>query len=74
VPVVTVNLTLLPIALTNPSVTGTVYVPDGLTSTTAWVNVFDHDILIEHRLLNSGQFVSGGLLTGTYKLQANPPA
>lgn len=70
--VVTTGITLPPIALTHPSVTGTIYAPDGVTPTNAWVNVFEHDVLVEHRLTNSGDFVIGGLPTGTYKLQAEP--
>ncbi len=72
VPVVTSNITLPPIALTHPSITGTVYQPDGVTPVSAWVEVFEHDVLVEHRLTNSGDFVIGGLPTGTYKLQAEP--
>jgi hypothetical protein len=70
--VLTSNLTLPPLALTRPSVTGTVYAPDGVTPANAWVNVFDNHVLVEKRLTHAGQFVIGGLPTGTYKLQAEP--
>ena len=70
--VITSNITVPPIVLTDPSVTGTVYAPDGVTPAEAWVNVFEHDVLVEHRLTNSGVFVIGGLPTGTYRLQAEP--
>ena len=72
VPVITANLTLPPLALTNPSVTGTVYAPDGVTPTNAWVSVFDNHLLVEKRLTQAGQFAIGGLPTGTYQLQAEP--
>jgi hypothetical protein len=70
--VLTSNLTLPLLALTQPSVTGTVYAPDGVTPANAWVNVFADRVLVEKRLTHAGQFVIGGLPTGTYKLQAEP--
>ncbi len=72
VPVVTTNITLPPLALSNPSVTGTVYAPDGVTPANALVNIYNHDVLVEQRPTNSGDFVIGGLPTGTYALQAEP--
>ncbi len=62
---ITVNL-----ELTNPSVTGTVYAPDGVTPAHAWVNVYAFDHLIESRLAVSGSMKLGGLPPGQYLLLA----
>jgi hypothetical protein len=70
--VLTSNIILPPLALTHPSVTGTVYAPDGITPANAWVNVFANHRLVEKRLTQAGQFAIGGLPTGTYQLQAEP--
>ena len=73
VPVLTSNITPPPLALTYPSVTGTVYAPDGMTPASARVDVFRRQVLVEQRLANgAGQFVIGGLPTDTYRLQAEP--
>jgi len=56
--------------LTNPSITGTVYAPDGLTPVDAWVSVFAAGRQVESRLAVSGSLKVGGLFPGTYELQA----
>ena len=66
------TITLPPLALTRPSVTGTVYAPDAITPIAALVQVFAGPMLIEARPTFNGRFVIGGLPTGTYTLQAEP--
>nr|MBP7687430.1 carboxypeptidase regulatory-like domain-containing protein [Thermoflexales bacterium] len=66
------TLNLPPLALTTPSVTGTVYVPGGLAPTNATVKVFAGPLLVEDRPTVNGNFVIGGLPTGTYTLRAEP--
>ncbi|MGH9203653.1 MAG: hypothetical protein ACRD2A_20700, partial [Vicinamibacterales bacterium] len=56
--------------LTNPSVIGTAYAPDGVTPVNAWVNVYAFDVLVESRLAVSGSIKLGGLEPGTYLVQA----
>ena len=56
--------------LTNPSITGTVYAPDGATPVDAWVSVFAAGMQVESRLAVSGSLKLGGLFPGTYELQA----
>lgn len=59
-------------ALTYPAVTGTVYAPDGVTPVTAVVTVHRHGHLIQTDHALSGTLKLGGLLTGTYRVQAHP--
>ena len=60
--------------LTNPSITGTVYAPDGATPVDAWVSVSAAGIQVESRLAVSGSLKLGGLFPGTYQLQARRAA
>ena len=66
------TINLPPLAMTIPSVTGTVYAPGGITPTNAMVHVFIGPVLVEDRPTFNGDFVIGGLPTGTYTLQAEP--
>lgn len=60
------------LALTTPDVTGTVFAPDNVTPTEARVNVYRAGHLVQSDLAESGDFQLGGLITGTYTLQAVP--
>ncbi|MFQ5398925.1 MAG: hypothetical protein ACE5E7_04925 [Anaerolineae bacterium] len=60
------------LALTNPSVTGTVFAPDRVTPTTAVVHVYRAGHQVQSSVALSGTIQIGGLLTGTYSLQATP--
>ncbi len=66
------TINLPPLAMTIPSVTGTVYAPGGITPTNAMVKVFAGPVLVEDRPTFNGDFVIGGLPTGTYMLRAEP--
>lgn len=59
------------LALTEPTVLGTVYAPDGVTPVTAAVEVERNGHLVQTSLAESGNIRLGGLLTGTYSLRAN---
>jgi len=67
-------INLPPLAMTVPSVTGTVYAPNNITPTNALVKVFAGPLLVEDRPTVNGAFVIGGLPTATYTLQAEPLA
>lgn len=69
-PTGTINLP--PLAMTVPTVTGTVYAPGGITPTNAMVKVFAGPVLVEDRPTFNGDFVIGGLPTATYTLRAEP--
>jgi len=59
--------------LTNPSITGTVYLPDGVTPAMAKVHVYAGPVEVEIReTLPDGTFAIGGLWPGTYRLAAEP--
>ena len=60
------------LALTYPSVTGTVFAPDGVTPVTAVVTVHRFGHFIQSDLAVSGTLQLGGLLSGTYSIQASP--
>ncbi len=64
------------LTLSTPSVSGTVYLPDGFTpansSVEAYTSPHGIPILVEARSATSGQFAIGGLPTGTYTLVAVP--
>ncbi len=62
------------LALTNPTLTGTVFAPDGTTPTTAQVVLFKSGYPIQSSTAVSGSIELGGLLTGTYGIQAFPIA
>ncbi|MBI5564011.1 MAG: hypothetical protein HY870_03875, partial [Chloroflexi bacterium] len=66
------TINLPPLAMTHPSVTGTVYAPGGITPTNAMVKVFAGPMLVEDRPTFNGDFVIGGLPTNTYMLRAEP--
>jgi len=66
-----VNVGLIP--LTWPSITGTVYAPDGLTPANAWMHVYGPaGRTLEVRAVISGEIKLGGLAPGSYGLQAEP--
>ncbi len=62
------------LALINPSLTGAVFAPDGATPTTAQVALFKDGYPIQSSTAVSGSIELGGLLTGTYGIQAFPLA
>ncbi len=70
--VLTSNITLPPLPLTSPSITGTVYAPDGITPANAMVHVHLGPFLLEDRPTVNGNFALGGLPAGVYVLQAEP--
>ncbi len=61
-----------PLRLTNPSVTGTIYQPGGITPTTAFLIVMQNNLVIEKLEAPNGNFNVGGLPTGTYTMIARP--
>lgn len=60
------------LALTEPSILGTVYAPDEVTPVGAMVRVYHNDHLVQNSPALNGEIQIGGLLTGTYTLQAEP--
>ena len=73
VPVLTTPVSLPgALELTTPSVTGTVYAPDGITPVDARVQVYAGPLLVEDRPTVAGDFALGGLPAGTYALIAEP--
>ncbi|HZY45609.1 MAG TPA: carboxypeptidase-like regulatory domain-containing protein [Anaerolineae bacterium] len=74
--VLTQAVTVPTLTLSTPSVSGTVYLPDGFTPANSSVEVFTSPhgipVLVEVRSALSGTFVIGGLPTGTYTLKAIP--
>ncbi|MCI0394501.1 MAG: carboxypeptidase-like regulatory domain-containing protein [Chloroflexi bacterium] len=60
------------LALTEPSIVGTVYAPDGTTPATALVHVYRGNFKVQSSLAPGGAIQLGGLLSGTYALQAEP--
>lgn len=60
------------LALTYPSVTGTVFAPDGTSPTTAVVQVSKDNVIIANSLALNGQIALGGLLNGVYGVEARP--
>ena len=74
---VSINVTGTPVdagtlALTYPSITGSVFAPDGETPVTALVTVHRAGFLVQSDLAISGTLQLGGLLSGTYRLEAHP--
>ncbi len=65
-----VNVGTLP--LTYPSVTGTVFAPDGTTPVAARVHVYRQGQKVQSSPASGGQFQLGGLPDGVYALQAEP--
>ncbi len=63
------------LALTHPSLSGTVTAPDGLTPAAAWVGVYRADgVLVESDWAPAGEYRLGGVITGTYLIKAKPTA
>src|SRR6185295_9966196 len=64
------------LALTYPSISGTVFAPDGTTPTHAIVHVMRSTatgpVEVEVRATNNGLFTIGGIPTGTYNIVAEP--
>lgn len=78
VTVVSGELAQLSINLQAPSVTGTVYLPDGVTPAQhAWVNIYsassDNPISKGTPTNLQGQYAIGGLDPGTYEMEVYPP-
>lgn len=66
-----VNVGTIP--LTFPSITGTVYAPDGLTPADAWMHVYSASgKTVEVRAAIDGEIKLGGLPAGSYVLRAQP--
>lgn len=70
--VLNANVNVGPIALTNPDLTGTVYAPDGLTPASANLHIFQGGHQIQVSPAPNGDIQIGGLLSGTYRLLAEP--
>jgi hypothetical protein len=60
------------LALTHPSIVGTVYAPDGVTPTSAWMLVHSAGHAAEMVPATGGDIKIGGLPAGSYMLQAWP--
>jgi len=60
------------IELTHPSILGTVYAPDGFTPASALVRVHSAVTWVQTTPATGGDFKIGGLLAGSYVLQAWP--
>ena len=60
------------VPLTHPSILGTVYAPDGLTPTAAWVRVHTAGRWVQTTPAPGGDIQIGGLPPGHYVLQAWP--
>jgi hypothetical protein len=60
------------VPLTEPSIVGTVYAPDGTTPAAAWVHVHSAGHAAETTPAPGGEIQIGGLPAGTYVLQAWP--
>lgn len=60
------------VPLTNPSITGMVYAPDGVTPTPAWLHLHSGGRWVQRTAAPDGHIQLGGLPAGTYRLQASP--
>jgi hypothetical protein len=72
--VFTSSVVLPDLALSTPTITGTIYAPGGVTPMRGIVHVFarDLDVEVERRWSEDGGFAIGGLRPGPYRLQAEP--
>jgi len=64
----------VPLQLTFPSITGTLFEPAGITPTQGIVHVYSGTMEVERRWVTQpdGGYVVGGLMTGTFSLRAEP--